>query len=139
MQYYLTAELRSDLLKQAREGAPAEVCGFAYGMYSNHVVTFDWGLLIPNTATNPQRAFEIDGSVFRRAYERAQLFGSQFAIWHSHPDSPPTPSKEDFALISQLSIIPFIIVGVTVPVITIYERVELGRVREAYRASVKGL
>lgn len=129
----MTAHLMTELLTYAQQGAPEEVCGFAFGGSVEGRVEFYAAVTTPNGAADRRRAFEIDGAAFRHAYEMAARSKLVLGLWHSHPDSPPTPSKPDFALISQLVDIPFIIVGVQQPVLTVYECAELGRVREAHR------
>jgi proteasome lid subunit RPN8/RPN11 len=137
MTYSLTRSVREELHQEACLGAPHEVCGFAFGGSAGATrIEFYTALRIPNAAKDPVRTFEIDGATFRHAYELANRAGLLLAIWHSHPDSAPTPSKEDFALISQLRTIPFIIVGVRPAVITVYEADEQQRVREASRMRV---
>ena len=132
MYYRLSDRVIAELRQQAQAGAPQEVCGFAFGGSHEGYLEFYTSTRVPNISADPTQEFLINGHLFRHAAllaERAHLI---LALWHSHPVTRPTPSKEDFALIVQLATIPFIIVGVSQPVITIYE-CEDGRAREAER------
>lgn len=132
MHYRLNSRVLADLLSIAQKAAPQEACGFAFGGSHQGIIEFYSANQIPNISATPLTEFLIDGTLFRHAYQMAERAHLCLAIWHSHPDSKPTPSQQDFTLIKQLDIIPFIIVGLEPPVITIYE-CEDGRVREAER------
>jgi proteasome lid subunit RPN8/RPN11 len=99
---FLGEELRGELLSQAGGGAPNEACGLlfadatdaglGYGARVTSVIS------VPNVAPDSdlRRRFELDSVGWvtgeAAARERGEVL---IGLWHSHPDGPPRPSRED--------------------------------------------
>lgn len=77
-------ENRDWLLRRAIQGAPHEVCGFI--MRDGSVVE------IPNSAIDPHRDFAM---AKHHLVDRVPNPSDVVAIWHSHPNRNPKPSKND--------------------------------------------
>jgi proteasome lid subunit RPN8/RPN11 len=79
--------IREELLEHAREEAPNEACGLVV-LRDGAAVRYERGR---NAAASPYRfQLEIDPKVWFLEDE-----GYQLAVFHSHPTSPPRPSRTD--------------------------------------------
>jgi proteasome lid subunit RPN8/RPN11 len=79
--------IREELLEHAREEAPNEACGLVV-LRDGAAVRYERGR---NAAASPYRfQLEIDPRVWFLEDE-----GYQLAVFHSHPTSPPRPSRTD--------------------------------------------
>jgi [CysO sulfur-carrier protein]-S-L-cysteine hydrolase len=79
--------IRDELLKHAREEAPNEACGLVV-LRDGAAVRYERGR---NAAASPYRfQLEIDPAVWFLEDD-----GYQLAVFHSHPTSPPRPSRTD--------------------------------------------
>lgn len=104
---YLPAEIRSEMVKQAREHAPNETGGILIGRRRGEVVEVlaisDAG---PKAVSRPAR-FERDGEYCQRYLERtvAELGEGIDYVgeWHSHPGSSATPSTRDTASFTEIA------------------------------------
>ena len=79
--------IREELLEHAREEEPNEACGLVV-LRDGAAVCYERGR---NAAASPYRfQLEIDPRVWFLEDE-----GYQLAVFHSHPTSPPRPSRTD--------------------------------------------
>lgn len=83
-------ELRAELIRLCREGAPREVCGYIV----DHGPEVPWSLLpITNVHKNPERFYTMDQDEAIGAWE---LGGCEVVgEYHSHPNGPARPSTTD--------------------------------------------
>ena len=83
----ITAEIRRALEQHAREEAPNEACGLVL-LRDGRAERYERGR---NTLGSPYRfELEIDPEVWFAEDE-----GYELAVFHSHPASPPRPSRTD--------------------------------------------
>src|SRR5256885_8538374 len=135
MQYALTTSLQRELLRIAAQTAPHEACGVVFGCHDGERVLFYVVVNTPNEAIDPVHEFVINPNVFHRAAQLAERMRLWVGVWHSHPTTRPHPSPQDKELLIILKV-PFLIVGVHVPVITVYEYDEQIQAREAAKILV---
>src|SRR3569623_1904011 len=84
----------NQLLHHAQQQPEQEVCGLI-GSRAGVPVQF---YLVANVATAPQRLFAMDPGQQLTALRRMRERGEElYAIFHSHPHSPPSPSAIDLA------------------------------------------
>jgi len=98
------AEIRAQLVEHAREEAPNEACGliaFRDGVAERYLPG-------ENTLQNPYR-FEL------RPRDPADFFledeGYELAVFHSHPETAPRPSRTDIEKIGLWEGRPYVILG----------------------------
>ncbi|HEX2516580.1 MAG TPA: M67 family metallopeptidase [Chloroflexota bacterium] len=91
----LPRSLAERLIRTAREGAPAEVCG-VIGLQGGRIVRLD---PVRNAASTPRVRFTFDDDGYRRVME-VEREGLEVGIFHSHPASPAYPSATDRAEMS---------------------------------------
>jgi proteasome lid subunit RPN8/RPN11 len=90
----LPRTLINHILEQAQGSPDAEICGLitAHANRPTHCYP------IANAAARPQHHFRMDPRQQIDALREIRQHGEQlFAIYHSHPDAPPTLSVEDIA------------------------------------------
>src|SRR5439155_13669843 len=81
------AEVRRELVRHAREEAPNEACGLVL-LRDGHAVRYERGR---NAEASPYRfRLEVDPEVWFLEDD-----GHELAVFHSHPTSPPRPSRAD--------------------------------------------
>jgi proteasome lid subunit RPN8/RPN11 len=123
----IPAEVRTQLVEHAREEAPNEACG---------LVAFRDGVAeryLPgeNVLQSPYR-FEL------RPRDPADFFleddGYELAVFHSHPETAPRPSRTDIANIGLWEGRPYLILGLASGELAAW-RIQDGRV-EALRVDV---
>ena len=79
------------MLAHARAAMPNEACGFLAGR--DRVTHF---LPLDNAADTPRTLFESSPRSTLAAYRRMRELNLELlAVYHSHPTSPPAPSKTD--------------------------------------------
>jgi len=84
--------LINQMLAQAQQSPGAEICGLigARDGHPRHCYP------VANAARQPAHRYQMDPAgqiaAMRRLRERDE---NLYAIYHSHPDTPPTPSAED--------------------------------------------
>ena len=100
----MPAEIRAQLVEHAREEAPNEACGliaFRDGVAERYLPG-------ENTLQNPYR-FEL------RPRDPADFFledeGYELAVFHSHPETAPRPSRTDIENIGLWEGRPYVILG----------------------------
>ena len=90
------AAVRETLVAEAREGAPAEICGVLGGEFDA-----DWSHVrsshpTENVAEKPRTRYRIDPEEALEVFERLESRGEEIVgFYHSHPDGPPKPSETD--------------------------------------------
>jgi proteasome lid subunit RPN8/RPN11 len=86
------------MIQHARQELPAECCGLLAGRVER---TDAWAsLYVPllNAATEPTRRYQADIRSLLQAHRRIREAGwYEVAVVHSHPTSPPVPSRVDLA------------------------------------------
>jgi proteasome lid subunit RPN8/RPN11 len=97
----LASGARTALLDHARAGAvrdpPAEICGVLVGERGppDRVTAIR---RVPNVATHPRTAYELDPAATVAAIDRIEDRGDDaVGFYHSHPESEPLPSATDRA------------------------------------------
>jgi len=91
----LPARLWDRVVAQARAEAPQECCGLLAGTRQGAVLLAKEAFPLVNQLGSPTRFVSEPGSLFR-ALKQARAQGLEVvAIYHSHPDSPPVPSRTD--------------------------------------------
>ena len=90
----LCENLRERLVELARQGAPNEVCGYVVGHRGEPLRAS--GLYPVENALMSPTAFALDGQSMIDAEKRIETDGYEIlGVYHSHPTSPPEPSKRD--------------------------------------------
>jgi [CysO sulfur-carrier protein]-S-L-cysteine hydrolase len=88
----ITRPLATLLLGLAQKSPQQEICGLIGGIDGKPQTVYP----VANTASDPARAFEMDAHEQIAAFKAMRTRGeSLFAIYHSHPQSPPAPSARD--------------------------------------------
>jgi proteasome lid subunit RPN8/RPN11 len=92
---YFPLALVNQILIQALDTANAEICGLVAGRDGHPTRCFP----IDNIAAHPRQTFLLDP---KQQIDAMRLMREQgetlFAIYHSHPDTPATPSAQDLKL-----------------------------------------
>jgi proteasome lid subunit RPN8/RPN11 len=84
----------NQLLHHAQQSSGSEVCGLIGAKGGVPARCYP----IANVATAPQRLFAMDPAQHIAAMRSMREQGEElFAIYHSHPSSPPSPSATDLA------------------------------------------
>jgi proteasome lid subunit RPN8/RPN11 len=91
MTMHLQRSLVNHLLQQAQAHPDTEICGLVSQLQGRtRLYTVD------NVASDPGRLFEMDPQQQIEAMRNMRESGEQlFAIYHSHPHGPASPSAED--------------------------------------------
>ncbi len=80
------------LLAEAQKSPEMEVCGLIGADHGVASAIYP----VPNIAPHPEVLFEMDPGEQIRAMRKIRESGEQlWAIYHSHPHAPATPSKKD--------------------------------------------
>ncbi len=88
-------KLANKLLHLAQISPNLEICGLIGGKNGQPISCYP----VANTAEQPQQRFELDTSQQILAMTKMRDMGEQlFAIYHSHPTAPATPSITDLEL-----------------------------------------
>lgn len=102
----LPRHMANQLLEQAMNAPDAEICGLIGSR--DHLSSTCYP--IRNVATHTDRQFRLDPGqqidAMRQMRERGE---NLFAIYHSHPSSPPIPSSADIAQASYPGVLYLII------------------------------
>ncbi|MGZ8222989.1 MAG: Mov34/MPN/PAD-1 family protein [Methylobacter sp.] len=90
-------KITNQLLHLAQISPDLEVCGLIGSKNGLPSSCYP----VQNTAENPQQRFQLDPAQQISAMAKMRDQGEQlFAIYHSHPDAPATPSATDLELAS---------------------------------------
>lgn len=85
------------LFAHAQMEPGCEVCG----LVSSRDGKPDGHYPVPNTATNPERLFNMDSAAQVAAMKKMRQRGETlYAIYHSHPGAPAEPSVKDLQEVS---------------------------------------
>lgn len=88
----LPRALVNQILRQAQRDPEREVCGLISGRGGLARRCYP----VPNTATDPRVRYEMDARCQITAQRAMRERGEDlWAIYHSHPDTPATPSARD--------------------------------------------
>lgn len=109
-----TPDTLAALFESAARCAPHEACGLVMQEGSAQQV-----YALPNLHADALHHFQFDTSVYLGLVGDALTHGWTALLWHSHPTTRPVPSREDQDLMKLLRL-PFLIVGVRVPVAYLY-------------------
>jgi proteasome lid subunit RPN8/RPN11 len=98
--------LINQILEQAQSSPTQEICGLITGRNDKPQQCYP----IHNAATHPERHFLLDP---QQQIDAMRIMRNQgetlYAIYHSHPDAPATPSAEDLALAAYPDTLYFIV------------------------------
>lgn len=84
--------------RRARRAYPRECCGLLLGEPSEGGARVRAALPARNVDPDPRRGYSIDPRALLRGHRAARRHGLQMVgYYHSHPDSPPAPSRRDAA------------------------------------------
>jgi proteasome lid subunit RPN8/RPN11 len=114
-------EIRAELAAHAREEAPNEACGLIV-LKDGRAVRYVRGR---NTLASPYR-FELDVDPEAWFLEDE---GYELAVFHSHPETEPRPSRTDLENIGLWQGKPYVIYGLALDELRAYT-IEDGRARE---------
>ena len=85
------------IFHQAQETPRLEVCGLVGAVHGEPRSAYP----VPNVARDPQHLFDMDPQARNDAEKRMREQGeSLFAIYQSHPDTPPEPTTDDIKAFS---------------------------------------
>lgn len=102
----LPRRIVNQLLEQALSAPDTEICGLISSLDGQPCHCYP----ISNVATKPQTQFQLDPeqqiSALRRMREQGE---SLFAIYHSHPNTPATPSVADIEQVNYPEVLYLII------------------------------
>jgi len=85
------------MLRHGRETLPNECCGFLVGRLGDGVGTVEEAIPLTNQLDSSTR-YRADVSELLEVQKRLRASGLQeLAVYHSHPSSPPIPSRTDLA------------------------------------------
>lgn len=88
-------EVLEEILDHARTSAPEEVCGWIAGKENRALAVYP----IPNVSPNPRTSFEMDPTSQLRTMKAITASGQELTgTYHSHPGTPPVPSRQDRSL-----------------------------------------
>jgi len=92
---HIPRKLINQILEQAQQSPGKEICGLVSSRNSNHNQPVQC-YPIANTSSEPNHRYLMDPKqqidTFRIMRERDEEL---YAIYHSHPESPASPSSED--------------------------------------------
>lgn len=135
----ITTDVLEQMVQAAMAECPREACGILTAGHEPWVYNIYYRM--ENLAPDPTKYFWLDGPAVMRAIE---AWGPEHvAIWHSHLDTPATPSREDVLIMEQVKV-PMVIVSLRpeVPQVIMYElTTETGapwpRVATKYRVPIQ--
>ncbi|MBL8145173.1 MAG: M67 family metallopeptidase [Anaerolineae bacterium] len=94
MAFWLTPQQVNDLVAQAKQGAPREICGVIGGRGASASEITP----ITNVATTAERAYRLDERELAHVLTSLARRGlGPVAFYHSHPGGDPRPSALDVA------------------------------------------
>lgn len=91
----LPAQIHARMIEQARVELPNECCGLLAGKWGQDPVRVEQMFPLVNALASPVE-FESDPQKMFEACREIRKQGWEvLAVYHSHPTSPPTPSRKD--------------------------------------------
>jgi proteasome lid subunit RPN8/RPN11 len=107
----ISAEHLEQVVDQARQQEPYEICGLMGGR-NGQVESI---VPIPNASRSPQTSFEMERQAMVDAIIQFQRAGQEVvAIYHSHPQNAAIPSESDIAQATWPDAV-YLIVGLSDP------------------------
>jgi proteasome lid subunit RPN8/RPN11 len=98
MQVLLARAARETIEAATAEAHPHEACGLLFGGRVRGGPAIISASVAKNVAAEPWHRFEVDPAHLFASQREARESGVPIlGVWHSHPDGPPIPSKEDRA------------------------------------------
>jgi proteasome lid subunit RPN8/RPN11 len=98
MKIILSKQDYEKMLSHAQEGLPAEACGLIAGKEEDGVRTIEKVYCLTNVDHSNEH-FSLDPKEQLSAVKDMRSLGLKpLGNWHSHPESPSRPSKEDIRL-----------------------------------------
>jgi proteasome lid subunit RPN8/RPN11 len=99
------------VVAHARAELPNECCGFLAGTVADGVGTVTACFPVANELASPTEFLTEPGSTFQ-AFRAMRAAGTDvLAVYHSHPTSPPVPSKKDVERNTYGPAVAWVIVG----------------------------
>ena len=87
--------LLEEVIAHARSTSPDECCGLLAGVIENGTATASARFAITNDRASPT-AYQTNAADLFAAFRWMRATGTELlAIYHSHPTSPPVPSRRD--------------------------------------------
>ena len=99
------------MLAQARAELPNECCGMLAGKHADDGATARVVQILPlvNAAASPVEFLSEERSLFQVEKARRAAGLEYLAVYHSHPTSPPRPSRKDLERNYSTNVVNFII------------------------------
>jgi [CysO sulfur-carrier protein]-S-L-cysteine hydrolase len=94
-QLILPPDLHATVLARARAEAPLECCGFLAGRIHQNAGMVERCYPLINAAASPVEFISDARSTFDAMGDMDQRGLEVLAVYHSHPTTPPVPSKTD--------------------------------------------
>lgn len=86
------------LIRHARQDFPAECCGLLAGRFDGANAWAEQYFPLLNVAADPTRRYQADVRSLLAVHQAMRESGwREVAVVHSHPHSPPVPSRTDLA------------------------------------------
>ncbi|HZZ77111.1 MAG TPA: M67 family metallopeptidase [Gemmataceae bacterium] len=105
----LPTHLYMEMIQHARAEIPNECCGLLAGLRDGDVLRLLARHALVNEAASPTEYRSEPRSMFDAVKAMRRDGHEILAIYHSHPTSPPIPSKTDLARNYSLDVVNFII------------------------------
>jgi proteasome lid subunit RPN8/RPN11 len=90
-------KIYEEMIVQARTELPNECCGLLAGIPQGEVAQVTKGYPLVNALASPVEYESESRSLFRAYRDLSERGLEVLAVYHSHPTSPPIPSKKDLA------------------------------------------
>jgi proteasome lid subunit RPN8/RPN11 len=93
---HIPRKLINQILEQAQQSPNKEICGLLSSRFSNNSNQPANCYPISNTSTVPNRRYLMDSRQQIKTFKIMRERGEElYAIYHSHPENPASPSTED--------------------------------------------
>ncbi|MFC7680832.1 M67 family metallopeptidase [Paenibacillus sp. GCM10028914] len=90
--FRITSEVMDLVTEHTFTCLPEEACGIILGNTTEGTLQLDGYIPVPNRAADPLHHFSLDPEIWTSLlFTEPRICG----LFHSHPTSPPAPSKED--------------------------------------------
>ena len=111
----IPGSLLAEVVAHARRDLPNECCGLLAGRLSEGTGVVSARFAIGNDAASPTE-YETNARDLLAAFRAMRASGDELlAIYHSHPTSPPVPSKKDLVMNWSTEVVNVIVSLITTP------------------------
>ena len=94
----LSSSLKDQMIKQAREQLPLECCGILAGKVNGDITVVNAIFPMTNVDQSPENFSMDPKEQFRVCHIIRKMGLKMLGNYHSHPETPSRPSKEDIRL-----------------------------------------